>query len=222
MAANEQRLSIVSQYSMPNVKSSKTSTDAILLDVLPYIARTLGLQGLACLAASNQQFKQACLELVEQNSHHLLLDVLPPLSPERGLAQAATVRLPPPPPAAAAATDQRLQPVLWLSRVAPGMATSGLSAVDVLQRLVHLPHVPLQHAKQLVADGVRIPNAQLMAAANSMVAGVEVWVQAQRELEVTSDIPAAAVAICCGKPWVSVHSAVRRQLFLHCYGTFFY
>jgi hypothetical protein len=171
-AANEQRTSSVSQSSMPNVKAS---ADARLLDVLPCIGRTLGLQGLACLAASNQQFKHACLELLEQDSHHLLLDVLPPLSPECGLAQpAAIVQLPPQAaaaPAAAAATDQRLQPMLWLSRVVPGMATSVLSAVDVLQRLVHLPHVPLQHAKQLVADGVRIPYAQLLAAANSMVPG---------------------------------------------------
>jgi hypothetical protein len=102
--------------------------------------------------------------------------------------------------------------VLWLSRVASGVASSVLAAVDVLQRLVHLQHVPLQQAKQLVADGVRIPYAQLLAAAKSKVAGVEVWVQAQRQFAVTSDIPAAAVAICCGEIWVSVHSTVGCRL----------
>jgi hypothetical protein len=112
------------------------------------------------------------------------------------------------PPPAGAAADQRLQPLLWLSCLAPGMASSALAAVDVLERLLHLPHVPLQQAKQLVADGLRIPYAQLLAAANNMVAGVEVWVQAQQQLAVTSDIPAGAVAICCGQPLVSVHSAV--------------
>jgi hypothetical protein len=42
---------------------------------------------------------------------------------------------------------------------------------------------------------VRVSYAQLLAAANSMVAGVEVWVQAQQQLGIQTDIPAAAVAI---------------------------
>jgi hypothetical protein len=52
MAANEQPLAIVSKYSMPNFKLMKTLADAPLLDLLPYLGRTLGLQGLACLAAA--------------------------------------------------------------------------------------------------------------------------------------------------------------------------
>jgi hypothetical protein len=51
-----------------------------------------------------------------------------------------------------------------------------------------------------------IPYAQLLSAASSMVAGVEVWVEAQQQLGLASDIPAAAVAICCGQDWVSVHT----------------
>jgi hypothetical protein len=208
MAANEQPLSNVSESYVPNSKSPKPFAEASLLDVLPYLGRSLGLQGLACLGASSQQFKQACLEFVNPNSTHLVLDALPPLSPECGLAEAAAAaaaasQLPPP---AGAAVDQRLQPVLWLSRVAPVTASSALAAVDVLQRLVHLPHVPLQQAQDLVKAGVRISYAQLLAAANSMVAGVEVWVLAQQQLAVTSDIPATAVAVCCGGPWVSLHS----------------
>jgi hypothetical protein len=42
--------------------------------------------------------------------------------------------------------------------------------------------VPLNWALQLVAAGVRFSYAQLLAAANSMLAGVEVWVQAQQKL----------------------------------------
>jgi hypothetical protein len=41
-----------------------------------------------------------------------------------------------------------------------------------------------------------------------MVAGVEVWVQAQQQLGITSDLPAAAVALCCRQDWVSLHTAV--------------
>jgi hypothetical protein len=50
---------------------------------------------------------------------------------------------------------------------------------------------------------VRITYAQLLAAAHSMVAGVEVWVQAQQCLGVHTNIPALAAAICCGEDWVS-------------------
>jgi hypothetical protein len=41
-----------------------------------------------------------------------------------------------------------------------------------------------------------------------MVAGVEVWVEEQQQLGIQTDIPAAAVAICCGKEWVSGTRAV--------------
>jgi hypothetical protein len=59
-----------------------------------------------------------------------------------------------------------------------------------------MPAVPVDMAMILVAAGVRTSYAQLIAAANNMVAGVEVWVQAQQQLEVDSDIPAVAQAIC--------------------------
>jgi hypothetical protein len=53
-------------------------------------------------------------------------------------------------------------------------------------------------ATRLVAAGVRISYAQLLAAANSMVAGLEVWVHAQEQLGIQTDIPAAAEAVCTG------------------------
>jgi hypothetical protein len=96
--------------------------------------------------------------------------------------------------------------------VVPSVTASALAAADVLQWLVHLPHVRLQHAQQLVAAGVRMPYAQLLSAASHMVAGVEVWVQAQQQLGVASNIPAAAVAICCGQDWVSTHAAGRTRV----------
>jgi hypothetical protein len=48
---------------------------------------------------------------------------------------------------------------------------------------------------------MRVSYAQLLDAANSMVAGVEVWVQAQQQGQVESDIPEVAAAICCERSW---------------------
>jgi hypothetical protein len=112
----------------------------------------------------------------------------------------------------AAEEDQRLQPVMWLLYVAPRVSTNALAAADVLQRLLHLPHVPLQQAQQLVAAGARIPYAQLLAAAHSMVAGVEVWVQVQQVMGLSTDVPVASVAVCCQQSWVSLH---QRFFFLN-------
>jgi hypothetical protein len=69
----------------------------------------------------------------------------------------------------------------------------------------------MKFAKQLVAAGMRITLAQLLDAANSMVAGVEVWVRAQQALGITTDIPAPAVAICCGNNNAWVSSSQARQ-----------
>uniref|UniRef100_A0A383VK59 Uncharacterized protein n=1 Tax=Tetradesmus obliquus TaxID=3088 RepID=A0A383VK59_TETOB len=54
----------------------------------------------------------------------------------------------------------------------------------------------LTWALQLVSAGMHITYAQLLAAADSMVAGVEVWVQAQQQLKLQSDIPSAAYTVC--------------------------
>jgi hypothetical protein len=84
---------------------------------------------------------------------------------------------------------QRAQ-LQWVVKAAPA-AVAGAS-----ERLVGMPAVPLEMAQVLVAAGVRISYAQLIAAANSMVAGVEVWVQAQQQLGVDSDMPSVAKEIC--------------------------
>jgi hypothetical protein len=61
-----------------------------------------------------------------------------------------------------------------------------------------------------VAAGLCVSYTQLLAAANSMVAGVEVWVQAQQELCVRTDVPRAALHICC-KNEVSTWSDNRQH-----------
>jgi hypothetical protein len=78
----------------------------------------------------------------------------------------------------------------WVLKEAPA------AAAGAAERLVRMPAVPLDMAELLVAAGVRVSYAQLIAAANSMVAGVEVWVHAQQRLGVDSEIPSVAKAIC--------------------------
>jgi hypothetical protein len=85
---------------------------------------------------------------------------------------------------------QSLQAAAWVVQAAPAAAYT----VEVLLRA---PSVPLNIAKQIVSAGTRVGLTPLLAAASSMVAGVEVWVQAQQELGIQTDIPAAAEAICC-------------------------
>jgi hypothetical protein len=157
-----------------------------VLDVLPYLGKDLGLQGLACLASSSRQLSHNCIEVLKQNARVLLLDALPAVRADQGLAATAAAAAAAQPPAeeAAAAARKCLQPVFWMTKILPPCAaSSALAAADVLQRLVHVPHVPLQQAQQLVAAGVHIPYAQLLAAASSMVAGVEVWVQALQPVQ---------------------------------------
>jgi hypothetical protein len=97
--------------------------------------------------------------------------------------------------------QQHKQAVWWLAALLLRRAPD--AAADVAEWLLNLPLVSRQVAEQLVGAGMRVTYAQLLASVNKMVAGVEVWVQAQQQLGIQTDIPAAAVAICCGKDLVS-------------------
>jgi hypothetical protein len=215
--------SLPHSYESMNLDAPIASAGAAcsVLDVLPYLGKELGLQGLACLASSSRQLRGQCISFVRGNAHGLLLDALPAVRADQELAAAAARQ--PPTNGAAAAARRCLQPVLWITKILlPRAAGSVLAAADVLQRLVHIPHVPLQQAQQLVAAGVRLSYAQLLTAASSMVAGVEVWVQALEQVEfrngrgtwaqrlpTLAGIPPAAVAICCShaRDWVSWHKS---------------
>ncbi|KAF6247231.1 hypothetical protein COO60DRAFT_1649584 [Scenedesmus sp. NREL 46B-D3] len=74
---------------------------------------------------------------------------------------------------------------------------------------------------RLLSAGMRIIYAGLLKAAGDMVAGVEVWVQAQQQLGIQSDIPALAVAVCCGGDWADIElpaedGGALLQLALNC------
>jgi hypothetical protein len=94
--------------------------------------------------------------------------------------------------------EQHKQAVVWLLLAAPAVAAAAATA-DLLSRGTTVPgNWSMQlWALQLVEAGVRVSYAQLLAAAHSMVAGAEVWVQAQPELGLQTDIPEWAAAICC-------------------------
>jgi hypothetical protein len=196
-----------------NTESAVSDAAGRLISALPFCGRAVGLQGLAWLASTSKQMRRECIDYITQQPAMLLTDAMAPVRAVDDLAAAAEAAGAEADAVAAAGkvapprADQRLPPmVLWLLRVAPGVAANA-QAADVLQRLLRLPCVPLEQAQQLVAAGVRIRYGPLLAAARSMVAGVEVWVRAQHELGISTDIPAAAVAICCGQSWVSAHPA---------------
>jgi hypothetical protein len=165
---------------------------ADMLHECPVLCEKLGLDGLARLATCSKALKTTIETVLVKDSLNLL---------DRAVDTTRQTE-----------QQQKQEMVAWLAtnllRKAPALA------VDVSERLIHLPSVLLATAKQLVKVGVRITCVQLLAAANSMVAGVEVWVQAQRELGIQTDIPALAVTICCDDDWVSsgsTNSATRHS-----------
>jgi hypothetical protein len=158
---------------------------ADMLRECPVLCEKLGLDGLARLATCSKASESSVKAILFKNSRSFL---------DRALHTARESE-----------QQQDRQAVAWLAAVL--LREAPVLTEDVSERLLHLTSVPLATAKQLVAAGVRITYAQLLAAAHSMVAGVEVWVQAQQRLGVHTNIPLLAVAICCGEDWVS-HSTV--------------
>jgi hypothetical protein len=137
----------------------------------------LGVGGLARVAACSKQLRDTCITIAVRDVQSLLKH-------ELEQAQAA---------AGKAGWEQHLQAVLWLLQAAP----TAVAAAPTTEQLACLPCLPLRWALQIVTAGVHISYAQLLAAASSMVPGVEVWVQAQQQLGVQTDIPPAAAAVCC-------------------------
>jgi hypothetical protein len=77
-----------------------------------------------------------------------------------------------------------------------------------------MPAVTEQAAVQLVKAGMRVSFAQLLRPAEHMVKGVEMWVRAQQQLGVQTDIPEDAVDICMSEVsmftrWVSCHLCIQ-------------
>jgi hypothetical protein len=147
----------------------------------PPLCTHLGLQGLACLADCSRTLEKECVFSCRRDAAGLTACAIEALDTVQGRQQ-----------------KQQLEAVAWLLRKVPAAATPSLT-----DKLLGVRHVPLACAEALVAAGVRVSYAQLLAAAYSMVAGVEVWVQAQDYLGVRSDIPESAISVCCSNTRVS-------------------
>jgi hypothetical protein len=164
-------------------------------DILPFCKLQLGLQGLACLAASNKHLQDTCIAAARADADSLLLNALDAAKALKSSEQdtVSSQRL----------VQQHLQAVAWLLRHSPTAAAGVLRYIA--EHPMSTPALRLWWVKELVAAGVTVSHSQLLEAANSMLAGVEAWVQAQQQLGVQTDIAPWAVAICCGDPWVSSH-----------------
>jgi hypothetical protein len=178
--------------------------DGYLFHVISNCSRLLGLRGLARVAASSKQLGQSCTTIIHRDALQLATADIKAAEEYAAALQDSKATIitwawDEPKPSAEesamhAAQQQHLQDLVRLTHLQPHVA----AAEHVVNRLLHIPKVPGHIAKQLVAAGVRIPYAQLLSAANSMVEDLEVWVQAQQQLGVKTDIPKAAVAVCCG------------------------
>jgi hypothetical protein len=195
-----------------------------LFSVLPFFSsQHLSLQELACLAACSKQLVVLCCTVAKQDA----LDFLVAELEAAGRAATAAARAETDSAErwrysddedlyvgsthvecscescqinamSDAAHYQRAQAaVAWLLQIAPAVAT----AAGAAECLLGIPAVSYRCALQLVAAGVRVSYCQLLAAANSMVAGVQVWVEAQHQLVpledgIHADMPEKVHYIC--------------------------
>jgi hypothetical protein len=195
-----------------------------LFKLLSCCSKELGVQDLARIAASSKSLREACIAIARRDMLQLLeaavaqaaaaaaamaadsalnsssYDKDDDIFPEHACAYCIDNTT-----EAQTAYERQVHAVAWLLRAAPAEAASDAAVECVLLRL---PAVSQQTAVQLVTAGMRVPFAQLLSAAHSMVKGVEVWVLAQQQLGVQTDIPQDAVDICMGsfsvfKRWVS-------------------
>jgi hypothetical protein len=198
MKLRVQSIDITSKQHRPHpqlLNMSQESADVAevaIVELVSFCITHLGLQGLACLAACSRELHNTCLGLVQSHANSLLAEAVKAVQSAHATQRSSNQRqkehsrdL--------AVQEQHRQAVVWLLRAAPALAAAATTA-DLLS---HVPNVPTGWELQLVEAGVRITYTQLLAAAHSMVAGVEVWVQAQQQLGVQTDIPKWAVAVCC-------------------------
>jgi hypothetical protein len=185
-----------------SINDSDDSTAPTILDLLPLCVKQLGPQGLASLASCSKDLKVACSAELRSNAASLLEAEMDAITARESSVD-SSIRTREGRGQNSSLQDQYWQAVVWLLQAVPALAAA---AADTAQRLISIPSVPPAYAVQLVAAGVGISCAQLLAAANSMVGKVEVWVQAQQQLGVQTDIPPAAVevAVFAAKPWVSL------------------
>jgi hypothetical protein len=209
------------------LKIEATGDAAYFFSLLSCCSKELGVQDLARIATSSKDLKQACVAIARRDVLQLLGVAVAQAEKADAECSAAAAtaagadsgdydNVDETYPACAYGADTDLNAcaqtghepqvhaVAWLLRAAPVEAASD-AAVDCM---LCMPAVPEHAAVQLVTAGMRLSYAQLLSAADRMVEGVEVWVLAQQQLGVQTDIPEDAIDICRGdcsvfKRWVS-------------------
>jgi hypothetical protein len=177
----------------PTAEADEITETEPLCDVITYCSRQLGLQGLACLAASSKQLRKASLAAVNSDASFLLVDAVKAAATTAALEESKAQRW---------HTYQHKKALAWLLQADPTAVKAATTVTAQLLLLV--PGVPLHVAEQLVAAGMQYSFEQICAAARSLVPGVEVWIQAHLHMGVTADIPRSAIEMCaCTADWVS-------------------
>jgi hypothetical protein len=169
----------------------KKDGSQLVLGVLTCCTRQLGLQGLACSAACSTELRDACRISARLDAVCLLQKELDTL-----LESASAHHIPP-------GTGLHAVSLLVQSLKQTDTPEAANAAAGAADTLMTIPRVPFQHAMKLVEAGMRVSYAQLLSAADSMVAGVEVWVLAQQQLGIETDIPQVAYGACFGLTRVS-------------------
>jgi hypothetical protein len=121
--------------------------EASLPELLLYCSKHLGLQGLACLAASSRGLRTACQSVLQTDAVSLLIDELRTAELDESLMR-PEIKL------------RHAQAAAWALRLAPTAAT----AAGVTEQLLCQP-MSRPHALQILESGVKVSYAQLLAAA---------------------------------------------------------
>lgn len=156
-------------------------------ELLPLCSAHLSVLDMARIAASSKSLQQGCLCIIDCNASRRLIKAVLAAAADREVQHDEEPQ---------SLLQQFSRAAAWLEMYAEAVAAAAGLAVS-LDVLLTTPNVPLHLAACLVQAGMRITYEQLVAAASSRVAGAEVWVQAQQRQNITTDIPAAALAICC-------------------------
>jgi hypothetical protein len=186
---------ITALHQLPAAREVVQAREAALpaiCGVLTYCIKQLGLKGLACLAASSKQLRKASLAAVHSDTALLLVDTVKVAATTAALVESKSKRWD---------TYQQKKAVAWLQQAEPTAIKTAATA-QLQQQLLRVPGVPLWMAEQLVAAGFHVSFQQLTAAASSMVAGVEVWMQAHVHQGVKADFPIEAI-MAIATDWVS-------------------
>jgi hypothetical protein len=99
-----------------------------------------------------------------------------------------------------AVKDGQEQAISWLLQGQPQLLHT------MADDLLSTPSMSLEMASELMTLGLRPSYEQIVAKARQGVPGAYIWPRAYRHLQLQSDVPLRAEALCCGEAAVSSSS----------------